>query len=89
MDDYKKNIPNWEPTPNDYRLIFKEIGGQWREITRNLPKYENVLLSDYLEEMGLNMPDGCTFCRIELDNLHLEYRDFHSFVRIDVKIDAQ
>lgn len=83
---FKKNVRGWKPSDNDYRLIFREIDGFWREISGNLPRYNCVFLADYLSGVGVVIPEGCTFCRINRTDLHFEYRDFGSYVRIDVEI---
>lgn len=85
MFDFRKNVPGWVPTEKDYRLIFRpDSRGMWREITCNLPKYQGVLLADYLADMNITIPDGCTFCRIGLGTMRFEYRAFGSGVCIDV-----
>lgn len=84
---FGKNAPNWEPTENDYRLIFRECAdGYWREITNNLAKYSGMILADYLAEMDIAIPDGCQFCRIKLDRMSFEYRCSGAYAQIDVLI---
>lgn len=84
MDGYYKNVPSWAPTDTDYRLIFKEIDGIWTEISHNLPQYADMTLAQYLEKMGLDIPYGTSFLRLDNDYIAFEYRDYHSYVRIDV-----
>lgn len=87
MDSFTANKPGWRPTPNDYRLIFTQASdGYWREITNNLPEYGNMVLAEYLDEMGIYLPDDCQFCRIVNDNIHFEYRAYGGQIRIDVEI---
>lgn len=85
MDDYKKNKPNWVPTEKDYRLIFRLVNGHWREITSNVPKYADLTLAEYLDMVRIDVPYGCTFMRLDNDYIAMEYRDFNSYVRIDVE----
>lgn len=85
MCEFRKNVRGWKPSESDYRLIFREINGEWREISNNLPQFSDRILADYLSIMGIDIPDGCQFCRIKRDNLHFEYRDFGAYVRIDVE----
>ena len=87
MNDFKKNKPGWTATPDDYRLIFKEVNGFWIEITNNLEKFSGTTLAMYLHKMDIVIPDGCQFCRIKRGDEHIEYRDLGSYVQIDyVKI---
>lgn len=83
MDDFKKNKPGWVATPDDYRLMFKEINGFWVEFTNNLPEYSGMTLAWYLHEMDIVIPEGCQFCRIHRGDECIEYRDCGSYVRID------
>lgn len=85
MQDFSKNVHGWKPSEDDYRLIFREVNGLWVEITNNLPGYFGMTLADYMSQMGLTVPYGTQFCRIQRDDLDFEYRDMHSYVRIDVK----
>ena len=84
MEDFGKNKPGWVPTVKDYRLIFRQIDGEWREITNNLPQYRGVLLADYLEQMEIVIDCDCQFCRVVRDGLTFEYRVYGGSVRIDV-----
>lgn len=78
-----KNVPNWEPSAEDYRLVFREVDGLWREVTGNMPQYSNIILADYLSLMDMQMPDGVTFCRIKRINEQWEYREYGGMIRID------
>lgn len=83
----EKNKIDWFPTENDYELVFVEVDGLWREVSHNVAKYNNMLLCDYLAQIGIQIPDYTQFLRV-LDperNLHFEYRCFGGRVRIDVK----
>lgn len=84
MEDFGKNKPGWVPTVNDYRLIFRQIDGEWREITNNLPQYRGMLLADYLEHMEIVIDCDCQFCRVVREGLTFEYRVYGGSVRIDV-----
>lgn len=86
MESFKKNVPGWKPSNRDYRLMFREVDGVWREISNNLPQYSGMILADYLALMGIDIPDGCQFCRIIRDNLHFEFREYGGTIRIDVDI---
>lgn len=87
MEDFKKNARGWIATDNDYRLIFREDKqGFWTEITYNLPQFGGILLADYLDQMGISIPDDCQFCRIKSVDMLFEWRCYGGAVRIDVKI---
>ena len=62
---FKKNAFNWVANDEDYLLVFRQVDDLWREISGNLPKYNNIVLADYLNQVGVIVPDDCTFCRIE------------------------
>lgn len=85
-EDFKKNAPGWRATAKDYRLVFRLVEGCWREISNNLPQYSNMILADYLALMGIDIPDGCQFCRIVRVDLHFEFREYGGIIRIDVDI---
>lgn len=82
---FTKNVPNWKPSPTDYRLIFREVDGIWREITGNIPEFKDMTLADYLSQIGIETPDGCTFCRVRRDWWNWEYRAYGGNVRIDFR----
>lgn len=87
MNAFKKNVPGWTATPDDYRLIFKEVNGFWIEISNNLEMYAGTTLAMYLHRMELAFPDGTTFCRVRRGDELIEFRDLGSYVQIDyVKI---
>ena len=71
---YEKNVCGWEPSMNDYLLIFKDVSGFWREVSGNIPQYADMLLADYLEQVGMQVPDDCEFCRIHRYDYEGEYR---------------
>lgn len=83
-----KNVPDWIPSEDDYELVFCEVGNGetgcfWRECSHNIPKYSDMLLSDYLSSLGLCIPDYTQFLRICAPDYHLEYRAYGGRVRID------
>lgn len=86
MQEKSKNVPNWVANEKDYRLLFCLVEDEWRECSHNLPKYNNMLLADYLAEMQICIPDYTQFLRIYDDerNLHFEYRCYGGRIRIDV-----
>lgn len=86
MSEFRKNVRGWRPTDTDYELGFREVDGVWREISNNLPQYSGMILSDYLSLMGIDIPDDCQFCRIIRPDLHFEFREYGSIIRIDVDI---
>lgn len=92
--DAEKNVVGYFPTEKDYQLVFCPVDAgdhyEWRELGHNIPKYNNMLLADYLQDMNICVPDFTQFLRIIDDerNLHFEYRCYGGRVRIDVKIDA-
>lgn len=83
---FKKNVRGWKPADNDYRLVFREIDSAWREISGNLPKYSGCYLADFLADVEVDIPYGCVFCRVKRDDIRFEYRDYGSYIRIDVEI---
>lgn len=83
---FKKNVPNWRASINDYMLAFMWVNGYWREVSGNIPKYANMILADYLDEVGINLPDDCIFCRIKRDGEMWEYRVSGGLIRIFYKL---
>lgn len=84
----KRNIPNWMPNDDDYELVFMEVYNgidrfEMREVGHNIPKYNNMLLCDYLDELGLYVPDYTQFLRVVNPEYHFEYRAYGGRVRID------
>ena len=83
QDRFSKNRRGWRPTPTDYLLVFQQLeDGIWHEISCNLPQYENMILADYLTIMGVNIPDGCTFCRCRWNNVRWEFRQNGGIIRV-------
>lgn len=80
--DYSKNCPNWHPSLSDYLLVFREVDGIWREISGNIPEYRNMILADYLTLVGIEIPDGCTFCRVSLADGKWELRQNGGIIRV-------
>lgn len=85
VSTFKKNVPNWHATDDDYRLVFRKVNGQWVEISDNLAKYAGKTFADYLYFMDICIPEGCTFCRIKRDGRVWEFRDNGSYIRVDYK----
>lgn len=84
---FKKNVPNWKASPIDYMLAFRQLSdGLWHEVSGNLPQFENMILADYLSQMGVNIPDGYTFCRCRWDDAEWEIRQSGGLIRIFYKI---
>lgn len=84
---FKKNVPNWRASINDYMLAFQQLNdGLWHEVSGNLPQYEDMILADYLYIMGVDIPDGCTFCRCRWNNVEWEFRQSGGLIRIFYKI---
>lgn len=81
-----RNVPDWSPSDSDYQLVFCDVDGFYRECGHDIPKYRDVLLSDYLLEMNIFIPDYTQFIRIiDLErSLHFEYRSYGGRVCIDV-----
>lgn len=81
--EFSKNVPNWQPSKKDYLLIFRYVEGYWREISGNIPKFENMVLADYLAEIDIQLPDDCTFCRVSRDWWTWEYRANGGQIRVN------
>ena len=75
-ENYSPNQRGWRPTEDDYVLVFMPVDGLWRELSHDIPKYANMVLSDYLAEIGLFVPDDCQFMRIVSDTEYIEYRAY-------------
>lgn len=84
-DLLKKNVPNWVPSESDYRLVFRQIDGIWREISGNLPRVSNIVLADYLSQLEIDLPDGCTFMRIDREGWHFQLKQHGGLIIIDVE----
>lgn len=85
--DKARNAKGWQATETEYRLVFREDrDGIWRETSNNLVKYYNMILADYLSEVGIDIPDGTQFLRIKREDLHFEYRAYGGSVCIDADI---
>lgn len=76
MQKYRPNKPNYFPNEKEYVLVFMPIDGIWREVGHDIPKYNNILLADYLAEKQLFLPDCTQFCRVIRDNELFEYRAY-------------
>lgn len=77
-----KNVPDWFPSEDDYVLVFCEVQGYWRECSNNVPKFNHMLLADYLSSLGLCIPDYTQFIRILNPEYHFEYKSFGGRVTI-------
>lgn len=82
---YVKNVRGWVPSENDYLLVFKWVEGYWREISDNVPKYAGMIFADYLDMVGINLPDDCTFCRIKRDGEEWECKVYGGMIRVYYK----
>lgn len=80
-----RNVPNWSPSEDDYQLVFCMVDGVYRECGHDIPKYRNMILSDYFTEMNLVVPDYCQFMRVIHPDYYLEYRANGGRIRIDYK----
>lgn len=83
--EYSKNRPNWQPSLSDYLLVFREVDGIWREVTGNVPAYKDMILADYLAQIEIEVPDGCTFCRVALADGQWEFRQNGGLIRVYYK----
>lgn len=84
---FKKNVPNWKASINDYMLAFRQLSdGLWHEVSGNLPKYKDMILAEYLSVMEVSLPDGCTFCRCRWDDAEWEFRQSGGLIRVFYKI---
>lgn len=79
---FMKNVPNWRTSLSDYLLAFREVEGIWREVSGNIPEYKDMILADYLSRVGIEIPDGCTFCRVSLANGRWEFRQNGGLIRV-------
>lgn len=77
-----KNAHGWKPSETDYVLAFQWVKGFWREISANVPKYSGIILADYLDEVGINLPDDCVFCRIKRPDEVWEFRQSGGLIRV-------
>lgn len=77
-EKYRPNVPHWHPTESDFVLVFMPVDGLWIEVGHDLQHYKNMLLSDFLTEIGINVPDWTQFLRIidEDRKLLFEYRAY-------------
>lgn len=82
---YEKNRPNWQPSLSDYLLVFREVDGIWREVSGNVPAYKDMILADYLAQIEIEVPDGCTFCRVSLADGQWEFRQNGGIIRVFYK----
>lgn len=85
MAEFLKNVPNWHPTRDDYRLVFRQVDGIWREISNNLPEYSGLTLAEYLAYMDILVDDRCTFMRLQDANATIEYRVYGGHITVDFR----
>lgn len=72
-----KNVPNYHATDDDYILVFVPFeDGLWREAGHNIKRYNNIIMSDYLSELGLCIPDYTQFMRVMRPDSVIEYRTY-------------
>lgn len=83
----RPNVPNWYPTDTDYVLVFMPVDGLWIEVGHDLPKFKNMLLCDFLQHIGVCIPDWTQFLRIidEERKLLLEYRAYDC-MRVTIRV---
>ena len=83
---FTKNVPGWKPSADDYLLAFRQLNdGFWREISGNIPDYSGMIFADYLDVMGLILPDDCTFIRIDRIDENIEIRQSGGLIRVYYK----
>lgn len=77
MKKYRPNANNYTPSEHFYSLVFMpDKLGYWRELGHDVPKFNDILLSDYLAYMNLTIPDYCQFMRIVTDLYTLTYKAY-------------
>ena len=64
---------------NNYTLVFTFEDCVWREKGHTVPKYNDILLSDYLAEIGLNVLDYTRYLEILSDHVYIVYRVYEDF----------
>lgn len=87
MPKVGKNIRNWSPSETDYVLVFCDVDGLWIECSNNLPKFNKMLLADYLAYMNIQVPDYTQFLRI-MDyerNIEITYRAYN-MARVQINV---
>lgn len=85
-DDFKKNAPGWRATANDYRLVFRNVDGCWREISNNLPQYSEIILADYCAQIGIEIPDGCEMMKVRRDEEEFFIRRWGASIVVDYDV---
>lgn len=77
------NLPDWHPDNRLYVLVFTNVNGEIREVSGMMPKYFNILLSEYLNIMGIyNIPDYCTSMLIKAPGYIINYDNYGVYTRI-------
>lgn len=64
---------------NNYTLVFTFEDCEWREKGHTVPKYIDILLSDYLAEIGLIVPDYTRYLEILSADVYIVYRVYENF----------
>lgn len=85
-EDFKKNAPGWRATANDYRLVFRNVDGCWREISNNLTQFSNMVLADYCAQIGIEIPDGCTMMRVRRGRAEFFIRQWGANIVVDYDV---
>ena len=83
---YRPNSKDWAPSINDYVLVFIPVDGIWIEVGHDIPCYRNITLADYLNIIGITIPDWTQFIRIidEERGFYIEYRCYGS-MRVSIR----
>ena len=86
-EKFRPNVPNWHPTDTDYVLVFMPVDGLWIEVGHDVPKFKNVLLADFLQYIGVYVPDWSQFLRVidEDRKLFFEYRAYDC-MRVTIRV---
>lgn len=85
-EDFKKNAPGWRATAKDYRLVFRLVDGCWREISNNLPLYKDVILADYCDQIGIEIPEGCIMMKVRRGREEFFIRQWGANIVVDYDI---
>ena len=64
---------------DNYTLVFTFEDCEWREKGHTIPKYSDIHLSDYLVEIGLNIPDYTRYLEILSDEVYIVYCVYDNF----------
>ncbi len=76
------NATGWKPSEKDYILVFTYVGDEFREISGWLPKYANVLFSEWLNDVGIfSLPDDWANIAINRGNINIHCEVFGQYIR--------